>query len=175
MLREVAEDFNLENPEMDINKLIDDMFETMETAEGLGLAAPQVGISKRLFVIDASPVKEEFPNLENFRKEFINAHIIKRTGETATSNEGCLSIPDIHEDVQRSTQIRIQYYDKQHKFYDEVYKGMSAVIIQHEYDHLDGILFTDRISSIRKKLIRRKLQKISKGNFKPRYKCKLGR
>ncbi len=173
VLRQVAEDFDLNDPTLD--ELIDNMYETMEKADGLGLAAPQVGISKRLFVIDASPLKDDFPDLKDFRKEFINAHIIERSGNKKTSNEGCLSIPDIHEDVQRDSQIRIQYYDRERNFHDETYTGLPAIVMQHEYDHLDGILFTDLVSPIRKRLIKKKLQKISKGIFKPRYKYRLAK
>lgn len=173
VLRQVAENFDLEDPALD--KLIDDMYETMESADGLGLAAPQVGVSKRVFVIDASPLKDEYPELADFKKEFINAHIIERGGKKTTSNEGCLSIPDIHEDVQRDNKIRIQYYDRERNFHDETYTGLPAVIMQHEYDHLDGILFTDLLSPIRKRLLSKKLQKIAKGNFSKRYRVKLAK
>ncbi|MEA2042206.1 MAG: peptide deformylase [Bacteroidota bacterium] len=173
VLRKTAVDFELKDPEAD--KLIDNLYETMGKADGLGLAAPQAGVSKRLFVIDATSLAGDYPELADFRKEFINAKIIERSQETETSNEGCLSIPGIHEDVERSSKIRIQYYDRNWEFHDETFEGISAIVMQHEHDHLDGILFTDKVSPLRKRLLKKKLQKISKGTFSKRYKYVLGR
>jgi peptide deformylase len=146
----------------------------MESADGLGLAAPQVGVAKRLFLVDASPLKDEYPELADFKKEFINARIVERGGKKVSTNEGCLSIPDVHEEVARDNKIRIQYYDRNRKFHDETYTGLPAIIMQHEYDHLDGILFVDHLSPIRKRLLKNKLKKISKGSFSRRYKVLVG-
>ena len=171
VLRKVARDIdeNFEN----LKEFIEDMFETMNDSDGIGLASPQVGKDIRLFVVDASPLEEDEPELKDFRKAFINPQIVERTGDKSNFNEGCLSIPNIREEVMREPEIRIQYYDENFKFYDEVYKGVASRIIQHEYDHLDGILFTDKVSPIKKRLLRGKLQAISKGKFEASYKTKL--
>ena len=171
MLRKVARDIdeNFEN----LEGFIEDMFETMNDSDGIGLASPQVGKDIRLFVVDASPLEEDEPELKDFRKVFINPQIVERTGEKSNFNEGCLSIPNIREEVVREPEIRIQYYDENFEYYDEVYKGVASRIIQHEYDHLDGILFTDKVSPIKKRLLRGKLQAISKGKFEVSYKTKL--
>jgi len=171
VLRKVAKDINKDYPELD--KLIENMFATMEKSDGVGLAAPQIGKSIRLFVVDASPLADEYPKFTNFKKPFINAQITERTGEKEAMEEGCLSIPGINEEVKRETEIKIEYYDENFKFHTEKYDGMLARIIQHEYDHIDGKLFTDRISPLRKRLIKGKLFAISKGKFEARYKFKL--
>lgn len=173
VLRQTAEDIDKDYP--DLNKFVADMFETMYDSDGLGLAAPQVGKSVRLFVIDASPLADDYPELADFKKVFINAHIIESSDEKVKTSEGCLSIPGINEDVERHLSVRMQYYDENMNFKDERFEDMAAVIIQHEYDHLDGVLFTDKISPLRKRLIKKKLYKISKGDFEKRYKYKLGR
>jgi peptide deformylase len=177
VLRRKATDFNLEDPKeyAELISLTANMYETMESADGLGLAAPQVGVSKRLFLVDATPLIDEDPSFADFKKEFINAKIIERGGKKETTNEGCLSIPDVHEDVSRESKIRIQYYDLDREFHDETYHGLPAIIIQHEYDHLDGILFTDYLSPIRRRLISKKLQKISRGKFERRYRFQLAK
>ncbi len=171
MLRKVARDIdkNFEN----LEEFVEDMFETMNDSDGIGLASPQVGKDIRLFVVDASPLEEDEPELKDFRKVFINPQIVERTGEKSNFNEGCLSIPNIREEVIREPEIRIQYYDKNFEFHDEVYKGVASRIIQHEYDHLDGILFTDKVSPIKKRLMRGKLQAISRGKFEVSYKTRL--
>jgi peptide deformylase len=156
-----------------LDAFIDDMFETMYASDGIGLAAPQVGESIRLFVIDASPLEEDEPELKDFKKVFINPQIVEKTGEHSAFNEGCLSIPNIREEVVREPKIRIQYYDENFNFYDEVYDGTLSRIIQHEYDHLEGILFTDLVAPIRKRLLRGKLLAISKGKFEAAYKTVL--
>ncbi len=166
-LRKVADDIEKDYP--GLQELIDDLFETMHKSEGVGLAAPQIGKPVRLFVIDGTPYAEESPELANFKKTFINAHIIEKSGDLGLMKEGCLSIPNLREEVNREAHIRIQYYDRNWKFHDETYDGYVARIIQHEYDHLDGILFTDRVSPLRKKLIRGKLNAISKGKFEADY------
>jgi peptide deformylase len=155
-----------------IKQLIEDMFETMYAARGVGLAAPQIGLSMRLFVIDASPFGDEELELKNFKKVFINACIMDEDGEEWPFNEGCLSIPDIREDVYRMSTIKISYYDENWKHHEETFKGMAARIIQHEYDHIEGKLFTDKLSPLRKRLIEKKLNEISKGMVEVDYKMK---
>ncbi|MBS1532904.1 MAG: peptide deformylase [Bacteroidetes bacterium] len=155
-----------------IGQIIADMFETMYGARGVGLAAPQVGLSMRLFVVDATPFDDDEPELKDFKKVFINAQVLEETGEEWAFNEGCLSIPDIREDVFRCPVIRISYYDENWHHHEETFKGMAARIIQHEYDHIEGKLFTDRLSPLRKRLIEKKLNDISKGIVDVDYKMK---
>lgn len=173
VLRKVAQDITPDYPNLD--SLIADMFETMEQSDGIGLAAPQIGLSIRLFVVDGTPLADDDPSLKDFRKVFINAHITERGGEKNFYNEGCLSIPGLHEDVERESTIKIRYVDQNFLEHEEVYSGMAARIIQHEYDHLDGILFTDRVSPIRKQLLRAKLNSIAKGKFSASYKYRLAK
>jgi peptide deformylase len=168
VLRKVAEDIEEDYP--GLQQLIADLFETMYKSDGLGLAAPQIGKSIRIFVIDGAPVAEDEPSLAGFKKAFINAHITEKCGEFKPMTEGCLSIPHLREEVDRESHIRIEYYDENWVFHDEVYDGYKARIIQHEYDHLDGILFTDKVSPLRKRLLRSKLAAISKGKFEADYK-----
>ena len=168
VLKKVAEDIGKDYP--NLTELIDNMFETMYTSEGVGLAAPQVNKSIRLFIVDASPYSDEIEGADEFKKIFINPCITEEEGTKFLHEEGCLSIPNIREQVLRKPQIRIEYYDENWKFYDEPYDGMLARIIQHEYDHLEGILFVEKISSLRKTLLKRKLQDITKGNVKVSYK-----
>jgi peptide deformylase len=168
VLRKVAEDIDKDYP--DLKNLIDDLFDTMYHSEGLGLAAPQIGKSVRIFVIDGAPVGEDEPELANFKKTFINAHLVEKNGELFPMNEGCLSIPNLREEVKRESHIRIRYFDENWKYHDDIYDGYKARIIQHEYDHLDGILFVDRINPLRKRLLKGKLKDISKGDFETEYK-----
>jgi peptide deformylase len=156
-----------------IEKLAEDMFETMHNAEGVGLAAPQIGLSIRIFVVDLSPLSNEYPELKNFRKAFINAHIIEKDGEEELMNEGCLSIPGIHEDILRKDRIRIKYNDLEWNEHDEIYTGYQARVIQHEYDHLDGILFVDHCSPLKRRLLKGKLTDISKGKVPTSYRIKI--
>ena len=151
---------------------VDDMFETMYAARGVGLAAPQIGLSMRLFVVDASIFDDEEPELKNFKKVFINACILEEAGEEWSFNEGCLSIPDVREDVMRKPTVRISYYDENWKHHEETFKGMAARIIQHEYDHIEGKLFTDKLSLLRRRLLEKKLNDISKGIVDVEYKMK---
>ncbi|WP_179412461.1 peptide deformylase [Mucilaginibacter sp. E4BP6] len=155
-----------------IQQIINDMYETMYGARGVGLAAPQVGLSMRLFVIDASVFADEEPELEGFKKAFINATILEETGEEWAFNEGCLSIPDIREDVYRKPVVKISYYDENWKHHEATFKGLAARVIQHEYDHIEGKLFTDKLSPIRKRLIEKRLNNISKGEVDVEYKMK---
>ncbi|MEZ5000501.1 MAG: peptide deformylase [Bacteroidales bacterium] len=153
-----------------LSQFIDDLFETMYKADGLGLAAPQVGKSIRVFVVDGAPISDDEPELADFRHVFINAHITERSGEIVPMNEGCLSIPKLHEEVNRESFIRMNYYDENWVYHEAVFEGYKARIIQHEYDHLDGILFTDKVSPIRKRLIKSKIIALSKGKFDVGYK-----
>ena len=148
------------------------MFETMYAAHGVGLAAPQVGLSIRLFIVDAKPFAEDEEGLANFKKIFINPQILEENGEKWSFNEGCLSIPDIREDIQRQETIRISYLDEKGNAYEETYSGMAARIIQHEYDHIEGKLFVDKLSPLRKAMLKSKLESISKGFIKVDYKMK---
>lgn len=168
VLRRKSEDISSDYEDLD--DFIKSMFETMYRANGVGLAAPQVGRNIRLFVIDASTGADEDPSLEGFKKVFINAKIHSRDGELVPMNEGCLSIPGIWEDVNRESRVHISYYDENWDFHDEVLEGLPARIIQHEYDHLDGILFTDKISPIRRRMVKGKLSGLSKGKLDVDYK-----
>lgn len=168
ILRKVAVEIDKDFP--GLNQLISDLFETMYYSEGLGLAAPQIGKSVRIFVIDGKPAAEDEPALAEFKKVFINAHITEKSGDLLPMTEGCLSIPNLREEVVREARIRINYYDENWEYHDEVHEGYKARIIQHEYDHLDGILFTDKVSPLRKRLIKSKLTAISKGKFESDYK-----
>jgi peptide deformylase len=155
-----------------IRGLIDNMFETMYGARGVGLAAPQVGLSMRLFIVDASVFEDDEPELKDFKKVFINACVLEETGDEWPFNEGCLSIPDIREDVYRKRTVKLSYYDENWKHHQEAFSGMAARIIQHEYDHIEGKLFTDKLSLLRKRLIQKKLNDISKGIVDVDYKMK---
>lgn len=170
VLKRKAADIALNDP--DLKPLIEDMFETMYAARGVGLAAPQVGKSVRLFVIDASPFDDEEAELKDFKKVFINAQILEESGEEWCFNEGCLSIPDIREDVYRKTAIRIAYEDENGVHHEENFKGLAARVIQHEYDHIEGKLFTDRLNPLRKRLLEKRLTDISRGMVKAEYKMK---
>lgn len=154
----------------DIKELIADMFETMYSASGVGLAAPQIGKSIRLFVVDTSPMHEEED--QGVRKAFINPEILEETGEPWVFEEGCLSIPGIREDVKREPHIKIRYYDEDWNEHIEEYDDIDARVIQHEYDHIEGILFTDHISSFKKRLLKGKLANISKGKVDADYRVK---
>jgi len=171
VLRKVAGDIDKDYEGLD--KLIDDMFETMKHSDGIGLAAPQIGKSIRLFVVDGSPLEKDEPELADFKYVFINPYIRERKGELVLMNEGCLSIPQIHEEVNRESTIRIEYFDRDWKFHDEVITGYRARIIEHEYDHLDGVLFTDLVSPLKKRMLKSKLSGISKGKFDVDYKTVL--
>lgn len=172
VLRKVGVDIDKNYP--DLSKLIADMFETMEKAKGVGLAAPQVGKAIRLFVVDASPFAEddEHPELKDFRKIFINAHIVEENGEEWAYSEGCLSIPKIREDVKRKPTVRMKYMDENFVAYEETFTGIPARILQHEYDHIDGKLFIDRINTLRRTLLKSRLSDISKGNIDVEYKMR---
>jgi peptide deformylase len=161
---------NIERDYPGLNDLISDMFETMYRSDGIGLAAPQIGKPIRIFVVDGTPIADDEPDLEDFRHVFINAEITERSGEVVPMTEGCLSIPKLHEEVNRESFIRINYYDENWIWHEDTFEGYKARIIQHEYDHLDGILFTDKVSPIRKRLLKTKLAALGKGKFDVHYK-----
>ncbi len=146
-----------------LHELIDNMWETMYKAAGVGLAAPQIGKSIRLFIIDASPYAEEDPSLMGFKKVFINAGITRESGKAWLFNEGCLSFPELREDILRQPEIRLKYQDEHFQSFEEDFTGLAARIIQHEYDHIEGTLMVDHFSSLKKTLLRKKLANISKG------------
>jgi peptide deformylase len=168
VLKKRASDISKKYPKLE--ELISDMYETMQASHGVGLAAPQIGLSIRLFVIDASAFEDE--EVKDFREVFINPVIVEEEGPLWKFNEGCLSIPTIREDVQRKKVLRIEYYDENWNHKKETYTGLAARIIQHEYDHIEGVLFIDRISPLRKRLIKSKLLDISKGIVDVDYKMK---
>jgi len=167
ILRRVAEEIDKDYPELD--QFISDMFETMYASDGIGLAAPQVNRSIRVFVIDGTPYADKMPELADFKKVFINPYILEEEGKNVAMDEGCLSIPNIREDVTRQEEVVIEYYDENWELKEERYTGFEARVIQHEYDHLEGTLFTDKISPLRKTLIRRKLNDITKGKVDVKY------
>ena len=175
ILRKKCVDITPEYPELET--LLANMWETMYEASGVGLAAPQINKAIRLFLIDTSPFVEDEEETEEVivKQTFINAKIIEEKGEDWDFNEGCLSIPNIREDVTRKSTITIEYMDENFKKHTETYDGLIARVIQHEYDHVDGILFTDKISALRKRMIKGKLLDISKGNINTTYKMKFAR
>lgn len=163
----------VEVPAENTTRLVDNLFETMYQAEGMGLAAPQIGKSLRVFVVDGSPLGEDEPSMKDFKKAFINPRITKIEGDEVLMSEGCLSIPRLREEVARKSKINIEYQDLEGNSIKEEYTGYTARVIQHEYDHLEGVLFTDKVSPIRKRLIRGKLNNLSRGKFKTEYRTKL--
>lgn len=168
VLKKPAEEIDENYP--NLKELIADMFETMYEANGVGLAAPQIGLSIRLFIVDGTPFCEddeleddERKVLETFKKVFINPIILDENGTKWAFEEGCLSIPGIREDVSRHENLTIEYYDEHWNLIEENYNGIPARIIQHEYDHIEGILFTDKLSPLKKRLLKKRLSNISKG------------
>jgi len=170
VLRKVAEPISNDYP--NLNTLITNMFETMYHAEGVGLAAPQVGLPIRLLIIDLAPFKEDEPELGEFKVIMINPQIIERSEDEITAEEGCLSIPGIHESVSRASKIKINYFDENFAEHTEVFEAYKARVVQHEYDHLEGHLFTDHVSPIRRQLLKSKLTNIVKGKSTCNYKIK---
>jgi peptide deformylase len=168
ILRKIAVEIDKDYP--GLKQFVEDLFDTLYHSEGIGLAAPQVGKSVRIFVVDGKPVSDDEPELANFKIVFINAHITEKSGDLQPMTEGCLSIPNLREEVIRESRIRINYHDENWDYHDDVFTGYKARIIQHEYDHLDGILFTDRVNPLRKRLLKGKLTAISKGKFEAEYK-----
>ena len=177
VLKKKATDINKEYPSLDV--LLDNMFETMYNAFGVGLAAPQIGLPIRLFLVDTTPFSEdeeltaeEQNILKDFKRVFINAKITKEEGDEWAFNEGCLSIPDVREDVFRQSKITIEYVDENFKGHTETFDGLIARVIQHEYDHIEGVLFTDKLSSLKKRLIKGRLTNISKGKINVDYRMR---
>lgn len=177
VLRKVADDIDKDFPRFE--ELVANMWDTMYNANGVGLAAPQIGLPIRLFLVDTTPfgddeelTEEEQNALKGFRKVFINARLEEETGTEWAFNEGCLSIPDVREDVSRKDTITISYMDENFKSYKETYDGLLARVIQHEYDHIEGILFTDKLSSLKKRLLKGRLANISKGKIKVEYRMR---
>ncbi len=165
VLKKVAKEIAPES--IDIQELVDDMFETMHYAQGIGLAAPQIGKSIRMFVADASPMEDE--EVQDFKKVFINPQILEEYGDEEPFEEGCLSLPHIRENVVRHGKILIRYFDENWIEHEEKYEGIKARIIQHEYDHINGILFSDHFSAFKKRVLKSKLTSISKGKVKVDY------
>ena len=177
VLRKKAKSITKDYPNLDT--LLENMKETMYGAFGVGLAAPQIGLPIRIFLVDTSPfaeddvfTEEEQDALKNFKRTFINAEILEEEGDEWAFNEGCLSIPDVREDVFRQPKIKIQYQDEKFETHTEEFDGLIARVIQHEYDHIEGILFTDKLSSLKKRLIKGKLSNISKGKIKVDYRMR---
>lgn len=177
ILKKRGKDIPEDYPEL--QELIANMWETMYHAYGVGIAAPQIGKSLRMFVVDPSPFaededlsEEEKDQLKDLKKVFINPQIVKEIGDEWAFNEGCLSIPDVREDVFRQPEITIEYFDENFEKHTESFIGLAARVIQHEYDHIEGILFTDKLSSLKKRLIKGKLGNIAKGNIKTDYRMR---
>lgn len=178
ILRKVAEDITKDYPELD--KLIEDMWETMYASNGVGLAAPQINKGIRLFVVDSAQIfanmdeqereEEGYPDAPGIKQVFINAHIVEEIGDDWAYNEGCLSIPKIREDIYRAEEVTLEYLDQHFKKHTKTFSGITGRIILHEYDHLDGKLFIDHISPLKRKLLKRKLDDITKGNVRVDYK-----
>lgn len=165
VLRQRAKDIE---PGTDLTQLLQDMFETLAGANGIGLAAPQIGKSIRLFVVDGTGLEDE-PGMEDFRKVFVNPEMIEELGTPWEFEEGCLSIPNIREKISRKQQLKIRYFDEQWNPHEETYDGMKARIIQHEYDHIEGKMFVDYLTPLKKRLLKGKLSDISKGKVDTEY------
>jgi len=171
VLRTVSSDIKADYPKFE--EILANLWETMYFSDGVGLAAPQIGLNIRVFVIDGSAMGEDDPKCAGFKKTFINAKIIEQTGEKWAFNEGCLSLPTIREDVLRNEKIKIQYQDEKFETHIEEYDGLQARIIQHEYDHLEAKLFIDHVNPLRKRLLKKRLENIERGNVDVAYKIKL--
>ena len=178
LLKKESEEITADYPSLDL--FVENMFETMYQAKGVGLAAPQVGLNIRLFIVDGAPFADEEGDepdpravgMETFKKVFINPVIEEESGEVWAFQEGCLSIPKIRENVHRKSDILLSYYDENWAFHEERFSGYAARIIQHEYDHIEGILFTDRLNPLKKKLVQKKLKQIAEGLVSTDYKLK---
>lgn len=171
ILRKIAKP--IEQDFENLNEFLENMWETMYHSDGVGLAAPQIGKSIRVFVIDASTAAEEEPELADFKKVFINPQILELNGEEWTMNEGCLSLPEIREDVSRPEKVKIKYLDENFEEHIEEYGGFAARVIQHEYDHLEGKMFIDYLTPLKKRLLKSKLVAISKGKIETSYRIRI--
>jgi len=167
VLKKIGAEIDKDYPEL--KQLISDMFDTMYYANGVGLAAPQIGLPIRLFIVDTG---DDEDGTKGYKRVFINAQILEETGEPWSFNEGCLSIPDIRENILRKPNIKVNYFDENWVEHTEDVDGLAARVIQHEYDHIEGKLFTDKVSVLRKTMLKSKLDAISKGNIKTDYKMK---
>ncbi len=170
VLRKVAEDITPDYP--GLKELLADMYDTMVRAEGVGLAAPQIGLPIRVVLITLDPLSEEYPEFKDFNKVYINPHILEADGEEVAMDEGCLSLPGVHETVKRASRIRVKYQDENFVDHDEVVEGYLARVMQHEFDHLEGKMFIDHISTLRKQMIKGKLNTMLKGKARSSYKMK---
>lgn len=170
VLRQEAEDYPRDSE--DLTKLIEDMYETMYNANGVGLAAPQIGLSHRIFIIDSTQMGDEEQAAKGVKRAFINPEILDEYGNEWAFEEGCLSIPDVHADILRPEKLTIKYFDELWNEHEEEFDALTARVIQHEYDHLDGVLFTDYVKGLKKQMLRSKLVNISKGNVKTDYRMR---
>ncbi len=170
VLKQVGKDIEPDYP--NLPELIENMWETMYNASGVGLAAPQVGLSIRLFVIDTIQIMDKGKEAEGIKRVFINAHKVEESGEPWAYEEGCLSIPEVRGDVDRPPTLRLRWVDESFQPHEETFTGVNARVIQHEYDHIDGVLFVEHLKPVKKRLVRRKLEDIRKGKAKSEYKLK---
>lgn len=174
VLKKMGEPIDKDYP--DLKELIENMWETMYNAEGIGLAAPQIGLPIRLFVIDTAQYEEDDDiDVEGIKQVFINAQIIEEGGKLWDYEEGCLSIPDVRGDVKRHAQIKLRYQDENFEVHERVFNGLIARVIQHEYDHTDGILFTELLKPLKKRRVRRRIEKIKKGDISPSYRMRFAK
>ena len=173
VLRKEAEDIAADYPEL--KELVQNMFETNERADGVGLAAPQIGLPIRVVIVDLTPLAEDMPEYADFKRAYINGYIVEEEGETILMDEGCLSLPGIHEKVPRAEKVRIQYVDENFVEHDEWVDGFLARVIQHEFDHLEGKVFTDRISPLRRQMNKAKFNALLSGKVRCDYKVKVAK
>jgi peptide deformylase len=173
VLRKEAEDIDSNYPEL--KELIQNMFETNERADGVGLAAPQIGLPIRVVIVDLRPLAEDYPEYVDFKRAYINGYIVEEDGETLLMDEGCLSLPGIHEKVPRAERVHIQYVDEDFVEHDEWVEGFLARVIQHEFDHLEGKVFTDRISPLRRQMNKGKFNALLSGKVRCDYKVKVAK
>ncbi|MDD6472528.1 MAG: peptide deformylase [Bacteroidales bacterium] len=170
VLRKVAEDITPDYP--NLKELIANMHETMDRSDGVGLAAPQIGLPIRVVVVNLDVLSDDMPEYKDFRRVYINAHILEDLGETVSMEEGCLSLPGIHESVRRTNKIHVRYMDENFVEHDEIVEGYLARVMQHEFDHLEGQMFIDHLSPLRKQMIKGKLNAMLKGKVQCSYKVK---
>lgn len=170
VLRNKSENITADYPEL--KKLVEDMSLTLTEAGGVGLAAPQIGKNIRMFVVDCTPWGEDDPSLADYKRVFINPEIYESSDETSLFEEGCLSLPGLYENVRRPVAVRMRYFDENFVEHDELFEGRPARVVQHEYDHIEGHVFTDHLSPLRRNLIRSKLLAMSKGKYRCAYKTK---
>lgn len=173
VLRKVAEDIDADYPEL--KQLVENMFETNERADGVGLAAPQIGLPIRVVIVDLRPLAEDMPEYAEFKRAYINGYIVDEEGETIVMDEGCLSLPGIHEKVPRAERVRVQYVDENFVEHDEWVDGFLARVLQHEFDHLEGKVFTDRISPLRRQMNKGKFNALLTGKVRCDYKIKIAK